>query len=126
MTTNNNITPSPYFNTSQISIEKARRLRKNMTETERKLWFFLRNRKFKGLKFRRQHPVDVFITDFICIEKKLVVELDGEIHNTPEQIEYDKDRTKILKGYQLKVIRFTNHQINNNIYNVLKEIERNV
>ena len=95
-----------------------------MTGAEEKLWHFLRNRKFNGLKFRRQHPVDVFITDFICIEKKLVIEADGAIHNTSGQKGYDKNRTAVLEGYGLKVIRFTNAEIINNVFKVLKEIEK--
>ena len=66
-----------YFNAKKETVELARELRKQMTPAERYLWERLRNRQFMGLKFRRQHPVEFFVVDFICIEKFLVVEVDG-------------------------------------------------
>ncbi|HPT32185.1 MAG TPA: DUF559 domain-containing protein, partial [Prolixibacteraceae bacterium] len=68
-----------YFNARKDTVENAKELRKNMTPAERFLWEALRNRRFMNLKFRRQHPVEFFVTDFICIEKFLVVEVDGGI-----------------------------------------------
>ena len=123
MPTKNNI-PSPYFNAAPITVERAQKLRQRTTPAEEKLWTYLRNRKFKGLKFRRQHPIDRFIVDYICIEKQLVVEVDGAIHNTPEQKKYDKKRTVVLEEYGLTVIRFTNKEILNDVFKVLKEIEK--
>ena len=99
-------------------------MRQRTTSAEEKLWPYLRNRKFKGLKFCRQHPIDRFIVDYICIEKQLVIEVDGAIHNTSEQKKYDKNRTVVLGEYGLTVIRFTNNEILNDVFKVLKEIEK--
>ena len=68
-----NYTPGELFNTAPVTAEKARKLRQKLTPAEKTLWERLRNRKFKRLKFRRQHPIDRYIVDFICIEKKLVI-----------------------------------------------------
>lgn len=111
-------------NTTPLNIERSRDLRQRITPAEEKLWPYLRNRRLWGLKFRRQHPIDRFIVDFICMEEKLVLEIDGEIHNAPEQQEYDRKRTIILEGYGLKVIRFTNHEVLSNVHNVLAKIKK--
>ena len=73
--------------------ENAKELRKSMTEAEEILWKHLRNNKLNELKFRRQHPLDIFIADFYCHQKKLIIELDGGIHDTLDQKEYDEGRT---------------------------------
>lgn len=77
--------------------ENARALRLTSTEAEELLWQELRDRKLNGLKFRRQHPIDKWIADFYCHEKKLVIELDGSVHNEKEIAEYDARREKELK-----------------------------
>jgi very-short-patch-repair endonuclease len=118
--------PSPFFNAAPVTVEKARKLRKRMTPAEEKLWPFLRNRKFMGLKFRRQHPIDKYIVDYICIEKKLVVEIDGGIHQKPEQKEYDSERTADLERYGLKMLRLSNEDVLNDVIKVLKEIKKYV
>ena len=118
-----NYTPGELFNTAPVTAEKARKLRQKLTPAEKTLWERLRNRKFKRLKFRRQHPIDRYIVDFICIEKKLVIEVDGGIHQKAEQIEYDRKRTADLEGFGLKIIRFSNEEILNNVFGVLKKIE---
>ena len=110
------------FNAAPVTVGKARGLRRHLTPAEKKLWDCLRNRKFRRLKFRRQHPIDRYIVDFICIEKKLVVEVDGGIHRKAEQKEYDNMRTIDLEGYGLKVIRFSNEEVLDNVYDVLKKI----
>ena len=104
------------------NIEKARFLRKNMTKQERQLWQFLRKKNINNLKFRRQYPLGNYIVDFICNEKKLIIEIDGGQHNEDKNIIYDLERTKYLeiKGY--RVIRFWNHDIDNNIEGVYQEI----
>ena len=96
-----------------------------MTPQERKLWEILRNREFFGYRFRRQFPIGQYIVDFICREKKIIIEVDGGQHNEPENIGYDNERTEYLisEGYQ--VIRFWNNEIDNNlegVYEKLKEI----
>ena len=96
-----------------------------MTPQEKKLWSIIRNRQFFGYRFRRQFPIGQYIVDFICREKKIIIEIDGGQHNKNTNIHYDNIRTKYLitKGY--KVIRFWNNDIDKNIkgvYEKLKEI----
>ncbi|MEO6610668.1 MAG: chorismate synthase [Chitinophagaceae bacterium] len=100
----------------------AKENRRNATEAEDKLWEEVRNRKINGYKFRRQHPVNGFIPDFVCLEKKLVVEVDGTYHDEKEQKNYDDIRTKWLTATQFKMLRFTNEQVLNNIGWVVEEI----
>ena len=100
----------------------ARELRRNPTPAERLLWEYLKNRQAAGLKFRRQHPLGKFIADFYCHERKLIVELDGTIHDTREQKEADKGRTYELNEMGIKVIRFSNEEVLANIKDVLKKI----
>jgi len=100
----------------------GRELRKESTEAEKLLWAELRNRKLNGLKFRRQHPLDKFIVDFYCNEKKLVVELDGDVHDQKVNKEYDEARTAMLAGLNIIVLRFKNEDVINNMKDVLKKI----
>ena len=85
------------FNAAPVTVGKSRGLRQQLTPAEKRLWDCLRNRKFRRLKFRRQHPIDRYIVDFICMEKKLVVEIYGGIYRKTEQKEFDNERTKIWK-----------------------------
>ena len=100
----------------------ARNLRKNSTKEEKIVWQILRNRQFFNLKFKRQVPIGEYIVDFLCEERKLIIEIDGGHHNSAESIEYDKKRTIFLnsKGYQ--VIRFWNNEINENIDGVYEKL----
>ena len=100
----------------------SRENRKQSTKTEQALWEHLRNRKLQGFKFRRQHPISDFISDFYCHERKLIVELDGEYHNDFEQKKYDEGRTLELNKLDIKVIRFTNRQVLEDIAFVLNKI----
>lgn len=102
---------------------QARTLRKKMTKSETTLWEHLRNRKLNGLKFRRQQIIKGFIVDFFCHESKLVIEIDGEIHNNPEQKEIDKYRRNVFALRGLKEIRFKNEDVFCNIYSVLNKIK---
>jgi Uncharacterized protein conserved in bacteria len=86
------------------------------------LWQVLRNRKVAGLKFRRQHPLGKFVVDFYCHEAKLVIELDGNIHEMPEVKVYDKDRQETIEQLELTVLRFTNDEIFNNLESVVNKI----
>jgi very-short-patch-repair endonuclease len=108
---------------SKMSITRARELRKESTRPAQMLWQQLRNHRLNGLKFRRQHPIDDFIVDFYCAEKKLIIEVDGEVHLEKEMIEYDQDRTEILEGLGLKVIRFKNSEVLENIEMILERIK---
>jgi very-short-patch-repair endonuclease len=90
-------------------VEKARELRRNMTPAETKLWLgFLRGYPFRVL---RQKPIDRYIVDFYCSALKLVIEIDGESHYTNEGKSNDEERRRILEGYGLRVVRFTNEDI---------------
>lgn len=102
----------------------GRELRQSSTKAEKILWEYLRNRKLDGLKFRRQHPIDKFIADFYCHEKKLVVELDGAVHDEKMNPQYDQTRTYELAGSGIRVIRFWNSEVENNIEFVLNRIKQ--
>lgn len=93
----------------------ARKLRKNSTIQERKLWQLLRNRNFNNLKFKRQLPIGEYIVDFVCEEKKIIIELDGGQHNLPENIKLDNIRTEFLESKGYKVLRIWNKDFNENL-----------
>ena len=84
-------------------------MRRNMTDAERKLWSVLRNRQVEGLKFRRQHPFGDYILDFVCLEEKIVVEVDGGQHQ--ERTREDNIRTGALENAGFCVLRFWNHEV---------------
>ena len=102
----------------------ARDLRKNQTPQEKKLWNLLRNHQFYGYEFRRQYPIGDYIVDFICREKKIIIELDGGQHNEIENIDKDKQRTEFLANKGYKVLRFWNNEIDNNIEGVFDVMKR--
>lgn len=104
------------------SFVKAKKLRESMTPSEIKLWDYLKNKNFQGLKFRRQHPIHIYIVDFYCHKLGLIIELDGEYHNEDLQIKKDWERTKILKFQNLRILRFTNEEVNNSIEEVLNKL----
>ena len=109
-------------NNSHLLINEAKRMRKEPTETEDILWQELRKNNL-GNKFRRQHLIDDFIVDFVCLSKKIVIEVDGGYHSTPEQQEYDEQRTFILNKRGFKVIRFTNEEVLEDLQTVLSKIK---
>ena len=94
---------------------KARTLRQNMTKAEVILWVNLRKRALNGARFRRQHPIGPYIADFACPSAKLVVEVDGATHSTPEELAYDLRRTKYLEAEGWSVIRVSNTDVFENI-----------
>ncbi len=96
--------------------------RGNPTEAERILWQILKGKKLSGFKFRRQHIIGSYIADFVCLSKNLVIEVDGLIHQLPENAVYDDERTLELKKRGFDVIRFTNDQILHDADKVLNEI----
>src|SRR5277367_6490243 len=99
---------------------RARALRKNSTDAENHLWYFLRSRHFQGFKFRRQYVIEHYIVDFICIKKKLIIEIDGGQHT--QALEYDTKRTAFLEAKGYTVLRFWNNDIFSNIDEVLTVI----
>ncbi len=100
--------------------DKARNLRKNQTDAEAALWKLVRAKQIQNLKFRRQHPIPPYIVDFVCIEKRLIIELDGGQH--AEAINYDELRTKFLESKGYTVIRFWNNEALNNIEGVYETL----
>jgi very-short-patch-repair endonuclease len=101
---------------------RARRLRREQTEAESKLWARLPARQLCGAKFRRKHPIGPFITDFCCMERGLVIELDGGQHAV--QAKADRRRSVFLEQRGYRVLRFWDHQVLENTEEVLEEIAR--
>jgi very-short-patch-repair endonuclease len=112
--------PDRIRGTAPHIIAAARRLRLNLTPAEQKLWQALNKRQLNGLKFRCQHPVGPFIVDFYCPEHRLVIELDGSIHD--QQAEQDTARTAQLNQFGYRVIRFRNETVRTNLEHVLHQI----
>lgn len=104
--------------------ENARYLRKNMTSQERKVWDVIRNRQFYGYRFLRQYVIGVYIVDFICREKKLIIEIDGGQHNEPKNLEYDKQRSLYLESKGYRIIHFWNNEIDNNLTGVYQQLQK--
>ncbi|MDW5287273.1 DUF559 domain-containing protein [Formosa sp. PL04] len=107
-------------NNSHLLIERAKEMRANPTSAESALWQCLKGKKLES-KFRQQHLIEDFIVDFVCLSKKLVIEADGEIHNS--QLEADAERTLVLESKGYKVLRFRNNEILRDIENVLEKIQ---
>lgn len=108
------------------SFTKAQFLRRNETKAEKLLWEKLRNNQLGGLKFRRQHPVNIYIADFYCHKFKLIIELDGDYHNQEEQKQKDEVRTEVLRLNGLKIIRFKNEEVEQDINQVLTTINNKI
>jgi cyclase len=104
---------------------RAKELRKSMTEAEKLLWNYLKAG-VDGLKFRRQHPLGIYIADFYCHPIKLIIELDGKIHDKPEVKILDEQRETELKNWGYEVIRFTNDALYKEIEKVLLTIKSKV
>ena len=108
------------------SFSKAQFLRRNETIAEKLLWEKLRNNQLEGLKFRRQHPVNIYIADFYCHKFKLIIELDGDYHDQEEQKQKDEVRTEVLRLNDLKIIRFKNEEVEQDINQVLIMIKNKI
>jgi very-short-patch-repair endonuclease len=100
-------------------LEQAKKLRKNATETETLFWFEVKDRRLGGHKFRRQCPIGKYIVDFLCLEKKLIVEIDGGQHNEKTN---DKIRDEYLSALGFKVMRFWNNELLENMDGVLSTL----
>ena len=109
-------------NTWKKSIVNAREMRKNPTEAEEKFWKCVKAGKL-GYKFRRQHPIGFYIPDFVCLKKRLIIEIDGSYHNSPEQKVLDEERTSALINRGFKIIRFTNDDVIGDLDNVIKSVK---
>ena len=108
-----------------VQYELAKQMRKEYTEAEGLLWELLRGNKI-GVKFRRQHPIDKYIVDFICLQERIIVEADGGYHTTEEQKFYDAERTRVLNDIGFEVMRFTNEEITEHPYKTKDRIKARI
>lgn len=99
-----------------------RKNRNDMPEAEKIMWNYLRNRRLNGWKFRRQHSIGPYIVDFFCPDAKLVIEIDGDSHFGPEAEQYDAVREAHIQKQSIRVVRFTNTEIFNNIDEVIASL----
>ena len=106
-------------------IESRKDLRRNLTPSEAFLWKHLRAKQLDGKKFVKQHSIGKYIVDFYLASDKLIIELDGEVHQNPAAMEYDEQRTAYLTGLGFSVIRFENKMVFDNLQSVLMEIRAN-
>jgi very-short-patch-repair endonuclease len=110
-----------FFNRKEQK-EKRQYLRNNATRAEKLLWSHLQNRSLGGLKFRRQHGIGPYIVDFYCPEVSLVIELDGEVHDTDEAQAYDRVRDAFLRDHNILTLRFRNADVFRDIDSILQTI----
>jgi very-short-patch-repair endonuclease len=113
--------PDMFCGAKRTIFQNACELRQNMTKAEMHLWERL-NKKQLGVRLKAQHPIDIFVVDFYCHQYCLVIEVDGEIHLS--QKDYDQGRTAELERFDLKILRFTNEEVLNNIDRVVDEIKK--
>jgi very-short-patch-repair endonuclease len=102
---------------------RARRLRESQTSAEAKLWQALRNRQLARWKFRRQRPIDRYVVDFVTLDGKLIVEVDGVTHSSLSELQKDEARTKVLEACGFLVVRVSNIDVYENLEGVLELIE---
>ena len=108
--------------TPSKSLGRARSLRRNQTEAEKKLWGYLRDSSLNGFKFTRQTPVGPYIADFLCFNRKLIVEVDGATHGELHEVAYDAKRTEFLESCGYRVFRCYNADVFENIDGVIDGI----
>jgi very-short-patch-repair endonuclease len=102
------------------SLNKAKALRRKQTDAEQRLWYHLRAHRFMGLKFKRQKPMGRYIADFVCIEHRLIIELDGGQH--AEKVAYDGQRDAWLRSQGYTILRFWNNDVMQQLDSVLERI----
>jgi very-short-patch-repair endonuclease len=112
-----------FYGASPTIFEKAKMLRQNMTFHEKLLWEQLRSNKILGLRFKAQHPIDIFIADFYCHKLKLIIEIDGDSHNSADETAYDEGRSDEMQKLGIDTIRFSNDDIQNELSAVLRKLE---
>ncbi len=113
-----------YYNPHNL--KNAKEMRSNMTPAETKMWRILRGKRFQNLKFKRQVLIGNYIVDFLCEDKKIIIEIDGGQHNEELNIQSDKNRTRYLENNGYKVLRFWNNEVMKNIDGVMEVIFREV
>ena len=121
-TKHNSMEKKMYYKASPLLFEMAKELRNNVTTAEMLLWSYLRT-KPEGFKFRRQHPMGIFIADFYCHRLKLVIEVDGSIHHRKEVAEHDRYRQRLIEEDGMNLVRFTNDQIETDLETVIIAIQ---
>lgn len=114
-----------FYGAKEETFQAAKTLRNHETEAEKCLWARL-NKKQLGYKFRRQHPIKIFIADFYCHQLKLVIEVDGGIHRLPDQREYDIGREEEMAQFDIRIIRFTNKEVLGNMEKVIEGIKASI
>jgi very-short-patch-repair endonuclease len=102
--------------------ERARHFRREATSAERKLWRYLRDCQLEGHRFRRQHPLGPYIVDFVCLERKLIVEVDGATHGEPDELARDAKRTAWLQERGYRILRVDNVEIYESMYPAVRSI----
>ena len=110
-----------FYGANPSIFEKARLLRENLTDSEIMLWKELSKNKL-GFRFKSQHPIGIYIADFYCHKAKLVIEVDGEIHNSSDSKEYDFNRDRTMNEFGITILRFTNNEVLKEMEKVLKVI----
>ncbi|MGA0545339.1 endonuclease domain-containing protein [Brevundimonas sp. VNH65] len=105
-----------------VTYHRAADLRRSLTPPEARLWRHLKNGQLSGLKFRRQRPQGPYILDFYCVAAKLAVEIDGTVHDQPDQIAHDRRRTAWLNQHGIEVVRFPALSIRDHLDDVLRSI----
>ena len=113
-----------FYRASRSVFEKAKYLRDNMTEPESILWGHLKNKQIDGFRFKAQHPISRFIADFYCHKAKLVIEIDGQSHDCDKAYGYDHGRSFEMERFGIRIIRFANDQVKENIVLVKEEISK--
>ena len=111
-----------FYGASKRIFLRASELRRNMTMPEKLLWEELKNKGSMNIRFKRQHPVDIFVLDFYCHKYKLAIEIDGEIHNNEDVRRYDDGRSHDIEKLGIRILRFTNKEVIENIDLVKKRI----
>ena len=114
-----------FYKANPLIFSNARELRNKLTPAEQVFWLILKEQ-FPKYKFRRQHPISIYIADFYCHKLKLVIEIDGSVHNSEESKLNDKKRQQDLENLNLIVIRFTNDQVKNEIESVIEMISSTI
>ena len=113
-----------YYNPHNL--KNAKKMRSNMTPAETKMWRILRGKRFQDLKFKRQVLIGNYIVDFLCEDKKIIIEIDGGQHNEELNIQSDNNRTHYLENNGYKVLRFWNDEVMKNINGVMEVIFREI
>jgi len=107
-----------FYGAGKNIFARAYELRNNMTDAENALWEVLKRKDIFNVRFKRQHPIDIFIVDFYCHKCKLAIEVDGDIHLEKEVIDYDDGRAHDIEKFGVKILRFTNNEVLENIESV--------